>query len=70
MVRMRRQESMQKNGKNHEEREKDCTKQASVKLQCNKGKACKFKRVYCSEEENVASSAMLFLACVVYGSSI
>lgn len=69
MVHMRRQESMQKSGKNNEEKEKDSTKQQLVKLQCNKGKACKFKRVYCSEEDDVASSAILLLACVVYGSS-
>jgi hypothetical protein len=67
---MRRQESLKKSGKHHEEKEKDSTKQGMDKLQCNKGKTCKFKRVYCSEEDIVAASAMLFLACVVYGSSI
>jgi hypothetical protein len=51
-------------------REKDSTKQGMAKLQCNKGKTCKFKRRNCSEEDNVASTAMLLLACVVYGSSI
>ncbi|KAG8051004.1 hypothetical protein GUJ93_ZPchr0009g543 [Zizania palustris] len=38
---------------------------ALVRLPCNKGKACRFKRSCFSEEEDAASAAILLLACVV-----
>ncbi|KAJ8639500.1 hypothetical protein MRB53_016194 [Persea americana] len=40
-------------------------KQEAVLLQCNKGKASKFKRSSSSVEEDATSSAMLLLACIV-----
>ncbi|KAJ0976969.1 hypothetical protein J5N97_012443 [Dioscorea zingiberensis] len=52
-----RQESMEKKNKNEQE---------MVRLQCNKGKACRFKRSCFSQEDDAASSAILLLACVVF----
>ncbi|CAL9037107.1 unnamed protein product [Musa banksii] len=40
-------------------------KPAAARLQCNKGKACRFKRSCFSKEEDAISSAILLLACVV-----
>ncbi|KAJ0973109.1 hypothetical protein J5N97_021068 [Dioscorea zingiberensis] len=45
-------------------------KQDMVKLQCNKGKACRFKRSIFTQEEDAASSAMLLLAYVVFAPSV
>ncbi|MQM09156.1 hypothetical protein Taro_042023 [Colocasia esculenta] len=39
------------------------------RLQCNKGKATKFKRSCFGEEDDAAASAMFLLACVVCSSS-
>ncbi|URE23652.1 hypothetical protein MUK42_26294 [Musa troglodytarum] len=39
--------------------------EAEARLQCNKGKACRFKRSFFSKEEDAISSAILLLACVV-----
>ena len=38
--------------------------QLQKQIQCNKGKAGKFKRSSSSLEEDGASSAILFLACI------
>lgn len=69
---LRRQDSMKKKKKQQLEGEvragKDA-KQELVRLPCNKGKACKFKRSCFSEEEDAASSAMLLLACIVCATS-
>ncbi|THU68172.1 hypothetical protein C4D60_Mb08t01100 [Musa balbisiana] len=40
-------------------------KPAAARLQCNKGKACRFKRSCFSKEDDAISSAILLLACVV-----
>ncbi|EHA8586291.1 hypothetical protein COCNU_scaffold000154G000240 [Cocos nucifera] len=54
--RLRRQESMKKK---HEVKDQ---KPEVARLQCNKGKACKFKRSCFGEEDDAASSAMLLIA--------
>ncbi|KAK1270591.1 hypothetical protein QJS04_geneDACA014064 [Acorus gramineus] len=51
-------------GKKKREQAKD-QRQEMAALQCNKGKACKFKRSFFSEEDDVATSAILLLACIV-----
>lgn len=38
--------------------------QMQKQIQCNKGKACKFKRSSSNLEEDGASSAILLLACI------
>jgi len=38
--------------------------QQLLQIQCNKGKASKFKRSSSNLEEDGASSAILFLACI------
>ncbi|KAK9090193.1 hypothetical protein Sjap_023370 [Stephania japonica] len=38
-------------------------------MQCNKGKACKFKKSCSHSEEDGASSAILLLACIACISS-
>ncbi|PKA54654.1 hypothetical protein AXF42_Ash000489 [Apostasia shenzhenica] len=64
--RLRSQDTMKKKKKvNNEEGEVKDNKQESVlRLHCNKGKACKFKRSFFGEEDDGASSAILLLACV------
>ncbi|RRT68908.1 hypothetical protein B296_00012825 [Ensete ventricosum] len=49
-------------GKKRQEAE---AKQGAARLQCNKGKACRFKRSCFSKEGDAVSSAILLLACVV-----
>ncbi|KAG1331348.1 hypothetical protein COCNU_02G013160, partial [Cocos nucifera] len=61
--RPRREGSMKKKH-DHEVKGND-QRQEVMRLQCNKGKACKFKRSCFSEEEDAASSAILLLACIV-----
>lgn len=47
----------QKGGEHHNQ-------QQQKQLQCNKGKACKFKRSCLTGEDDGASSAILLLACI------
>ncbi|RZR77456.1 hypothetical protein BHM03_00002544 [Ensete ventricosum] len=51
-------------GKKRQEAEAEA-KQGAARLQCNKGKACRFKRSCFSKEGDAVSSAILLLACVV-----
>ncbi|THU68855.1 hypothetical protein C4D60_Mb08t08260 [Musa balbisiana] len=39
--------------------------EAEARLQCNKGKACRFKRSCSGGEEDAVSSVILLLACLV-----
>uniref|UniRef100_A0A0D9XY74 Uncharacterized protein n=1 Tax=Leersia perrieri TaxID=77586 RepID=A0A0D9XY74_9ORYZ len=41
-------------------------KEEVVRLACNKGKSCRFKKsCFVSKEDDAASAAMLLVACVV-----
>ncbi|KAH7680885.1 hypothetical protein IHE45_05G023200 [Dioscorea alata] len=61
-----RQESMEKKKKDESEVMVVKKQESMVRLHCNKGKACRFKRSCFNEEDDAASSAMLLLACVVF----
>lgn len=61
--RPRRQVSMKK--KHDQEVKGNDQRQEVMRLQCNKGQACKFKRSCFSEEDDATSSAILLLACIV-----
>lgn len=54
---MKRNKQMQQQGQNQQQ-------QLQKQIQCNKGKAGKFKRSSSNLEEDGASSAILFLACI------
>lgn len=50
--------------KNKQQQHQQHHNQQQKQIQCNKGKAGKFKRSSSNLEEDGASSAILFLACI------
>lgn len=50
--------------KNKQQQQQQHQSQQQKQIQCNKGKAGKFKRSSSNLEEDGASSAILFLACI------
>nr|DAD34326.1 TPA_asm: hypothetical protein HUJ06_004966 [Nelumbo nucifera] len=60
------QQQAQQKGKDHhqQQQQQPPLQKKQIQIQCNKGKACKFKRSSFSGEDDGASSAILLLACI------
>ncbi|KAK8537687.1 hypothetical protein V6N12_043838 [Hibiscus sabdariffa] len=58
------QQNQKGNNSNNNNNSKDWQSPVNLMIQCNKGKASKFKRSSSNLEEDGASSAILLLACI------